>query len=139
MIHGNVCARNVLVTREEDRKTGTLPFIKLSDPGISITVQSRERERRRRARVDSRQQRRAGLVFLLTRVCALLSVVLVDRIPWVPPECVKDGKRLSLAADKWSFGTTLWEIYCSGEHPLAAYDTSKVQRLFCTSVCAACR
>uniref|UniRef100_A0A673KW97 Tyrosine-protein kinase n=1 Tax=Sinocyclocheilus rhinocerous TaxID=307959 RepID=A0A673KW97_9TELE len=93
LIHGNVCARNVLVTREEDRKTGTPPFIKLSDPGISITVQPRE--------------------------------LLVDRIPWVPPECVKDSKSLSLAADKWSFGTTLWEIYCSGEHPLAAYDGSK--------------
>ncbi|KAL0150273.1 hypothetical protein M9458_054381, partial [Cirrhinus mrigala] len=93
LIHGNVCARNVLVTREEDRKTGTPPFVKLSDPGISITVQPRE--------------------------------FLVDRIPWVPPECVKDSKNLSLAADKWSFGTTLWEIYCSGEHPLAAYDGSK--------------
>uniref|UniRef100_A0A671PU42 Tyrosine-protein kinase n=1 Tax=Sinocyclocheilus anshuiensis TaxID=1608454 RepID=A0A671PU42_9TELE len=93
LIHGNVCTRNVLVTREEDRKTGTPPFIKLSDPGISITVQPRE--------------------------------LLVDRIPWVPPECVKDSKSLSLAADKWSFGTTLWEIYCSGEHPLVAYDGSK--------------
>ncbi|XP_051960869.1 tyrosine-protein kinase JAK2a [Xyrauchen texanus] len=93
MIHGNVCARNVLVTREEDRKTGTPPFIKLSDPGISITVQPRE--------------------------------FLVERIPWVPPECVRDSKNLSLATDKWSFGATLWEIYCGGEHPLLAYDCSK--------------
>ncbi|XP_067279364.1 tyrosine-protein kinase JAK2a isoform X2 [Pseudorasbora parva] len=93
LIHGNVCARNVLVTREEDRKTGTPPFIKLSDPGISINVQPRE--------------------------------FLVERIPWVPPECVKDGRSLSLAADKWSFGTTLWEIYCGGEHPLGAYDACK--------------
>ncbi|XP_039532339.1 tyrosine-protein kinase JAK2a [Pimephales promelas] len=93
LIHGNVCARNVLVTREEDRKTGTPPFIKLSDPGISITVQPRE--------------------FLL------------ERIPWVPPECVQDSRSLSLAADKWSFGTTLWEIYCGGEHPLAALDCCK--------------
>lgn len=93
LTHGNVCARNVLVTREEDRKTGTPPFIKLSDPGISITVQPRE--------------------------------ILLERIPWVPPECVKDSRNLSLAADKWSFGTTLWEIYCGGEQPLAAYDTAK--------------
>ncbi|CAM4663958.1 unnamed protein product [Leuciscus chuanchicus] len=93
LIHGNVCARNVLVTREEDRKTGTPPFIKLSDPGISISVQPRE--------------------FLL------------ERIPWVPPECVQDSRSLSLAADKWSFGTTLWEIYCGGEHPLAALDSCK--------------
>ncbi|TRY84218.1 hypothetical protein DNTS_026640 [Danionella cerebrum] len=77
LIHGNVCARNVLVTREEDRKTGTLPFIKLSDPGISLTLQPRD--------------------------------VLLDRIPWVPPECVRDSRSLSLAIDKWSFGTTLWE------------------------------
>lgn len=44
LIHGNVCAKNVLLIREEDRKTGSLPFIKLSDPGISITVLPREGE-----------------------------------------------------------------------------------------------
>ncbi|XP_056586772.1 tyrosine-protein kinase JAK2a isoform X3 [Triplophysa dalaica] len=93
LIHGNVCARNVLVTREEDRKTGTPPFIKLSDPGISLSVQPKE--------------------------------LLIERIPWVPPECVKDSRNLTLAADKWSFGATLWEIYCSGERPLASYDSSK--------------
>jgi len=38
LIHGNVCAKNILLIREEDRKTGNPPFIKLSDPGISITV-----------------------------------------------------------------------------------------------------
>lgn len=93
LIHGNVCARNVLVTREEDRKTGTPPFVKLSDPGIGLTVQAKE--------------------------------FLIDRIPWVPPECVRDSRNLTLAADKWSFGTTLWEIYCGGDRPLAAYDSSK--------------
>jgi len=44
VIHGNVCAKNVLLIREEDRKTGSLPFIKLSDPGISITVLPKESE-----------------------------------------------------------------------------------------------
>lgn len=44
LIHGNVCAKNVLLIRKEDRKTGSLPFIKLSDPGISITVLPREGE-----------------------------------------------------------------------------------------------
>lgn len=44
LIHGNVCAKNVLLIREEDRTTGSLPFIKLSDPGISITVLPREGE-----------------------------------------------------------------------------------------------
>lgn len=44
LIHGNVCAKNVLLIREEDRTTGSLPFIKLSDPGISIMVLPREGE-----------------------------------------------------------------------------------------------
>uniref|UniRef100_A0AAR2K401 Tyrosine-protein kinase n=1 Tax=Pygocentrus nattereri TaxID=42514 RepID=A0AAR2K401_PYGNA len=93
LIHGNVCAKNVLLTREEDRKTGTPPFIKLSDPGISITVQPRE--------------------------------VLIEHIPWVPPEFVEDCRNLSLDTDKWGYGTTLWEIYTGGEKPLSLYDSSK--------------
>uniref|UniRef100_A0A4W4H717 Tyrosine-protein kinase n=1 Tax=Electrophorus electricus TaxID=8005 RepID=A0A4W4H717_ELEEL len=93
LAHGNVCAKNVLLIREEDRKTGNPPFIKLSDPGISITVLPRE--------------------------------ILVERIPWVPPECIMDPKNLSPATDKWSFGTTLWEICSGGEKPLATMDSSK--------------
>ncbi|XP_076019663.1 tyrosine-protein kinase JAK2a isoform X2 [Genypterus blacodes] len=92
LIHGNVCAKNVLLIREEDRKTGSLPFIKLSDPGISITVLPRD--------------------------------ILVERIPWVPPECVNNPLNLSIAADKWGFGTTLWEI-CRGDKPLSTLDSSK--------------
>ncbi|XP_030623229.1 tyrosine-protein kinase JAK2a [Chanos chanos] len=91
LIHGNVCAKNVLLIREEDRKNP--PFIKLSDPGISITVLPRE--------------------------------ILMERIPWVAPECIENSKHLSLAADKWSFGTTLWEICSGGERPLSTYDSSK--------------
>lgn len=45
LIHGNVCAKNVLLIREEDRTSGSLPFIKLSDPGISIGVLPRESEK----------------------------------------------------------------------------------------------
>uniref|UniRef100_A0A673M421 Tyrosine-protein kinase JAK2 n=1 Tax=Sinocyclocheilus rhinocerous TaxID=307959 RepID=A0A673M421_9TELE len=86
LAHGNVCAKNILLIREEDRTSGNPPFIKLSDPGISITVLPRE--------------------------------ILVERIPWVPPECILDPKNLSLASDKWSFGTTLWEICSGGEKPL---------------------
>ncbi|TSM85947.1 Tyrosine-protein kinase JAK2 [Bagarius yarrelli] len=93
LAHGNVCAKNVLLVREEDRKTGNPPFIKLSDPGISITVLPRE--------------------------------ILLERIPWVPPECIVDPKNLSLATDTWSFGTTLWEICSGGEKPLANMDSSK--------------
>uniref|UniRef100_UPI0037E7AD42 tyrosine-protein kinase JAK2a isoform X2 n=1 Tax=Semicossyphus pulcher TaxID=241346 RepID=UPI0037E7AD42 len=93
LIHGNVCAKNVLLIREEDRTTGSLPFIKLSDPGISITVLPRE--------------------------------VLVERIPWVPPECIENAQNLSLATDKWGFGTTLWEICSGGDKPLSTLDCSK--------------
>lgn len=39
-----MCAKNVLLIREEDRKTGNPPFIKLSDPGISITVLPKDGE-----------------------------------------------------------------------------------------------
>lgn len=48
LIHGKVCAKNVLLIREEDRTTGSLPFIKLSDPGISVGVLPRESERGKR-------------------------------------------------------------------------------------------
>lgn len=44
LIHGNVCAKNVLLIREEDRRAGNPPFIKLSDPGIGITVLPKESE-----------------------------------------------------------------------------------------------
>lgn len=93
LVHGNICAKNVLLIREEDRKTGSPPFIKLSDPGISISVLPRD--------------------------------VLLERIPWVPPECVDNPRELSLATDKWSFGTTLWEICSGGERPLNTLDSSK--------------
>uniref|UniRef100_G1N138 Tyrosine-protein kinase n=1 Tax=Meleagris gallopavo TaxID=9103 RepID=G1N138_MELGA len=93
LVHGNVCAKNILLIREEDRKSGNLPFIKLSDPGISITVLPRD--------------------------------ILLERIPWVPPECIENPKQLSLATDKWSFGTTLWEICSGGDKPLSALDSSR--------------
>lgn len=60
----------------------------------------------------------------------LLSVsvsVLIERIPWVSPECLKDPANLSLSADKWSFGTTLWEICSGGDKPLATLDNPKVR------------
>ncbi|KAI1236905.1 hypothetical protein IHE44_0015163 [Lamprotornis superbus] len=75
LVHGNVCTKNILLAREGiDTEYG--PFIKLSDPGIPITVLSRQER--------------------------------VERIPWIAPECVEDSKNLSIAADKWSFGTTLF-------------------------------
>ncbi|XP_060619594.2 non-receptor tyrosine-protein kinase TYK2 isoform X1 [Anolis sagrei] len=41
LVHGNVCAKNILLARR-GLEDGLLPFIKLSDPGVSFTVLSRE-------------------------------------------------------------------------------------------------
>ncbi|XP_077455995.1 tyrosine-protein kinase JAK2-like isoform X1 [Stigmatopora argus] len=97
LVHGNVCAKNVLLTREEDRRLGNPPFIKLSDPGVGIAVLPKD--------------------------------VLIERIPWVPPECIEDPGNQSLAADKWSYGVTLWELCSGGDRPLATLDDCK-RRLF---------
>ncbi|XP_074077354.1 tyrosine-protein kinase JAK1 [Macrotis lagotis] len=97
LVHGNVCAKNVLLAREGlDGECS--PFIKLSDPGIPITVLSRQE-------------------------C-------VERIPWIAPECVDDSKNLSVAADKWSFGTTLWEICYNGEIPLKNKTLAEKERFY---------
>uniref|UniRef100_A0AAQ4QLF3 Tyrosine-protein kinase n=1 Tax=Gasterosteus aculeatus aculeatus TaxID=481459 RepID=A0AAQ4QLF3_GASAC len=34
IVHGNICAKNLLLAREDDPSQGISPFIKLSDPGI---------------------------------------------------------------------------------------------------------
>nr|XP_015826305.2 tyrosine-protein kinase JAK2 [Nothobranchius furzeri] len=38
IIHGNICAKNLLLVREEDPSQGISPFIKLSDPGINVAM-----------------------------------------------------------------------------------------------------
>ncbi|CAL8254974.1 unnamed protein product [Merluccius merluccius] len=86
LVHGFVCAKNILLARDGLDASEGGPFIKLSDPGIPITVLTREE-------------------------C-------VGRIPWIAPECIKTVNNLSVAADKWGFGTTLWEICYNGEVPL---------------------
>ncbi|XP_041277596.1 tyrosine-protein kinase JAK1 [Onychostruthus taczanowskii] len=97
LVHGNVCTKNILLAREGiDSEYG--PFIKLSDPGIPITVLSRQER--------------------------------VERIPWIAPECVEDSKNLSIAADKWSFGTTLWEICYNGETPLKDKTLAEKERFY---------
>lgn len=119
-----MCAKNVLLIREDDWRAGNPPFIKLSDPGISITVLPKESECRFHCVPSSFHQTDHDFQFC---VCFFfLLTVLVERIPWVPPECVTDPANLSLAADKWSFGTTLWEICSGGEKPLASLDNTKV-------------
>ncbi|NXM72784.1 JAK3 kinase, partial [Serilophus lunatus] len=91
--HGNVSAKKVLLAREGDAAGGTPPFIKLNDPGVSVTV--------------------------------LAPDMLVQRIPWVAPECVSDPKSLALPADKWGFGATLWEIFSGGIMPLSLLEPQK--------------
>ncbi|NXA27972.1 JAK2 kinase, partial [Ibidorhyncha struthersii] len=93
--HGNVSAKKVLLTREGDAASGSPPFIKLNDPGVSISVLAKE--------------------------------MLVERIPWVAPECLSDPKSLALPADKWSFGATLWEIFSGGNMPVSLLEPQKVR------------
>ncbi|KAG7513365.1 tyrosine-protein kinase JAK3 [Solea senegalensis] len=38
IFHGNICAKNLLLAREGDPLQGSSPFIKLSDPGISVAM-----------------------------------------------------------------------------------------------------
>ncbi|CAJ1060820.1 tyrosine-protein kinase JAK2 isoform X1 [Xyrichtys novacula] len=42
IVHGNICAKNLLLAREGDPAQGSPPFIKLSDPGIRVGMLSRE-------------------------------------------------------------------------------------------------
>ncbi|CAH2310930.1 tyrosine- kinase JAK1 isoform X1 [Pelobates cultripes] len=97
LVHGNVCTKNILLAREGiEGECG--PFIKLSDPGIPITVLTRQER--------------------------------VERIPWIAPECVEDCKILNVATDKWSFGTTLWEICFNGEVPLKDRTLAEKERFY---------
>ncbi|KAJ3598821.1 hypothetical protein NHX12_032785 [Muraenolepis orangiensis] len=49
------------------------------------------------------------------QLASALSYLCVGRIPWISPECIKSVNNLSVAADKWGFGTTLWAICYNGE------------------------
>ncbi|EPY83709.1 hypothetical protein CB1_000538007 [Camelus ferus] len=66
----------------------------------------------------------------------------IERIPWIAPECVEDSKNLSVAADKWSFGTTLWEICYNGEIPLKDKTLIEKERFYesrCRPVTPSCK
>ncbi|XP_072544513.1 tyrosine-protein kinase JAK1-like [Salminus brasiliensis] len=97
LVHGFVCTKNILLAKVGLEGQGA-PFIKLSDPGVPITMLSREE-------------------------C-------IDRIPWIAPECVKNPKALSVAVDKWGFGTTLWEICHNGEVPLRDKQRTEKERFY---------
>lgn len=42
IVHGNICAKNLLLVREGDPSISVSPFIKLSDPGISVVMLGRD-------------------------------------------------------------------------------------------------
>ncbi|XP_068599747.1 tyrosine-protein kinase JAK2 [Brachionichthys hirsutus] len=90
IVHGNICAKNLLLAREGDLSQGRPPFIKLSDPGISVAMLEKD--------------------------------VILDRIPWMAPEMIEAPDNMTLECDKWSFGTTVWEIFNSGNNPLQGWD-----------------
>ncbi|XP_062382739.1 tyrosine-protein kinase JAK1-like [Sardina pilchardus] len=51
----------------------------------------------------------------------------LDRIPWIAPEYMREShKVVSIAADKWGFGVTLWEICHNGERPLK--DKKRIEK-----------
>lgn len=50
----------------------------------------------------------------------------LDRIPWIAPEYTEDHQVVSMAADKWGFGVTLWEICHNGERPLK--DKKRIEK-----------
>ncbi|PNI50548.1 JAK3 isoform 2 [Pan troglodytes] len=57
---------------------------------------------------------------------AVLSLeMLTDRIPWVAPECLREAQTLSLEADKWGFGATVWEVFSGVTMPISALDPAK--------------
>lgn len=62
----------------------------------------------------------------ILKLTLLFSAECVHRIPWIAPECVKNVSALGVAADKWGFGTTLWEICYDGEVPLKEKKLTEV-------------
>lgn len=47
IVHGNICAKNLLLAREGDPSQGSSPFIKLSDPGISVVMLGKDGKSRK--------------------------------------------------------------------------------------------
>uniref|UniRef100_A0A8C1MZX3 non-specific protein-tyrosine kinase n=1 Tax=Cyprinus carpio TaxID=7962 RepID=A0A8C1MZX3_CYPCA len=56
-------------------------------------------------------------------------IMVLDRIPWVAPE-VLNTLEIELECDKWSFGSTLWEIFNNGEAPLQGLDPIHKQQFY---------
>lgn len=118
IVHGNICAKNLLLAREGDPSKSVPPFIKLSDPGISVVMLGKD------GRVDLVHGPALKAEDRQTDVTLFL--VIVDRIPWVAPEVLMSPDNLTLKCDKWSFGATLWELFNNGNNPLLGWDLDMV-------------
>lgn len=119
IVHGNICAKNLLLVREGDLSESIPLSIKLSDPGISVAMLGKNGKSRKETQciVGRRADRSdTGLSFL----------VIVDRIPWVAPEVLVSPDIRTLESDKWSFGATLWELFNNGNNPLHGWDLDMV-------------
>ncbi|KAF3846189.1 hypothetical protein F7725_003267 [Dissostichus mawsoni] len=108
LFHGNVCAKNILVARR-GLELGTSPFVKLSDPGIALSVLSREGQYQE---------------FPLLKL--LINLTFQEAYPWIAPECVESGAPIGNVADQWSFGVTLLEICNNGDLPMSGSTLSEV-------------
>lgn len=67
IVHGNICAKNLLLAREGDPSKSVPPFIKLSDPGISVVMLGKDG----RSRMVSPETR---CVVQLLGLCAVLKM-----------------------------------------------------------------
>lgn len=56
IVHGNICAKNLLLAREGDPSQGISPFIKLSDPGISVVMLGKEGKSRKVLHCTAKQE-----------------------------------------------------------------------------------
>lgn len=121
VIHGNICAKNLLLVREGDPSKSVPPFIKLSDPGISVTMLGKDGKS---PKGSLGSLRLLSLRQTVSHVAAFL--VVVDRIPWVAPEVLTSPDNMTLECDKWSFGATLWELFNNGNNPLLGWDLDMV-------------
>lgn len=100
---------------------GSPPFIKLSDPGVSPTVLSLE------SKCTGLEAGGASWGKEVTLDATSAPTVLTDRIPWVAPECLQEARTLSLEADKWGFGATVWEVFSGVTMPISTLEPAKVR------------
>lgn len=65
IVHGNICAKNLLLAREGDPSKSVPPFIKLSDPGISVVMLGKDGQSRRVSLETQRVMELLGLIAVL--------------------------------------------------------------------------